>query len=81
MIIPTAWLAVLLLLVAACRAAAEGDGRRLAGSGARQGSIGVKLTLAPTSRPRPARARLQARHQRPLPAMRRRRAAHELHQR
>jgi hypothetical protein len=79
-IIPTAWFAVLLLLVAVCRAAAEGDGRQLSAGGVRRGSIGVKLTLAPTPRPRPSRARPQMKRQQ-LPTLRRRRAAHELHQR
>jgi hypothetical protein len=45
-LIPIAWLAVLSLLVAVCRVAAEGDSRPVASGRAREELIGIKLTLS-----------------------------------
>ncbi|HWF31333.1 MAG TPA: hypothetical protein VG188_02120 [Solirubrobacteraceae bacterium] len=45
-LIPIAWLAVLSLIVAVCRVAAEGDARPTGLRGSREELIGIKLTLS-----------------------------------
>jgi hypothetical protein len=46
-LIPIAWLAVLSLLVAICRVAAEGDSRPAGSGRTREELIGIELTLSP----------------------------------
>jgi hypothetical protein len=74
-LIPIAWILLLTLFAAVCRAAAEGDGRYAPRHRAPI-SIGTKLTLSPAAHARPARTRRSAR----LPALARaarlRRPAH-----
>ena len=57
LLIPIAWLSILALLVAVCRAAAQGDAQFSAPAQASPGSIGFKLILARASSPLPATAR------------------------
>jgi len=79
-LLPTAWLAVLALLVCVCRMAAKADGSRVS-SGTLAGPIGERIVLssmpiappAQTRRPRGQRAPLHS--ARPAPS-RRRVAAH-----
>lgn len=53
-LIPPAWLAVLTVLVAACRAAADGDAARTSGKALPSGPIGERVILSQTL-PAPAR--------------------------
>jgi hypothetical protein len=46
-LIPIAWLALLSLLVAVCRVAAEGDARPAGPRRPQEELIGIKLTLSP----------------------------------
>ncbi len=46
-LIPIAWLALLSLLVAVCRVAAEGDARRAGPRRPEEELIGIKLALSP----------------------------------
>jgi hypothetical protein len=48
-LIPIAWLAVLSLLVAICRVAAEGDATPIGPRPSREELIGVRLTLSPSA--------------------------------
>lgn len=53
LLIPIVWLSTLALLVAVCRAAAQGDAQFSAPAQKSPGSIGFKLILARTSSPLP----------------------------
>jgi hypothetical protein len=57
LLIPIAWLSILAMLVAVCRAAAQGDAQFSAPEQASPGSIGFKLILARASSPLPATPR------------------------
>jgi hypothetical protein len=48
-LIPIAWLAVLSLLVAICRVAAEGDAHPAGARRSQEELIGIKLTLSPVA--------------------------------
>jgi hypothetical protein len=63
LLIPIVWLSILALLVAVCRAAAQGDAQFSAPAQTSSGSIGFKLILARASSPLPAAARRP--HRRP----------------
>ncbi len=83
-LIPIAWLAVLSLLAAVCRVAANGDSREVRPAGSHAELIGVRIVLAPDSSP--TRSALALRREghgegtRNRPAIRRRRiAVHGLH--
>jgi hypothetical protein len=82
-LIPIAWLAVLSLLVAICRVAAEGDSRPVGPGPKRNELIGVKLTLSPATA-HAGQRRLHGRRtlsQPGIAAGRRRIAAHTLRHR
>jgi hypothetical protein len=57
LLIPIVWLSILALLVAVCRAAAQGDAQFSAPAQRSPGSIGFKLILARASSPLPTAAR------------------------
>jgi hypothetical protein len=79
-LIPIAWLAVLSLLVAVCRVAAEGDARPTGLRGSREELIGIKLTLSPATS-HAGHSRLHGRRTLARPGMaggRQRIAAHSL---
>lgn len=48
-LIPIAWLALLSLLVAVCRVAAEGDARLTGAPRSKEDLIGIKLALSPVA--------------------------------
>ncbi len=82
-LIPIAWLAVLSLLVAVCRVAAEGDLQPTRVRSSREDLIGIKLTLSPAAS-RAGHRRLHARKTLARPVIsggRQRIAAHSLRQR
>jgi hypothetical protein len=57
LLIPIAWLSILELLVAVCRAAAQGDAQFSTPAQAPPGSIGFKLILSRASSPLPGAPR------------------------
>jgi hypothetical protein len=82
-LIPIAWLAVLSLLVAICRVAAEGDARPAVPGRSRNELIGVKLALSPSAA-HAGQRRLHGRRTLTQPGLatgRRRIAAHTLRHR
>jgi hypothetical protein len=56
-LIPIAWLALLVLFAAICRVAADGDGQSARNSLRGPSSIGERLTLSPLSDRRPPASR------------------------
>jgi len=83
-LIPTAWLAVLLLFAAVCRVAAEGDAEPASPGRAHADLIGVRLVLSPApatphARPRRWHGRTPAHPH--VAARTRRLAARDLRQR
>jgi hypothetical protein len=56
-LVPIAWLAIMTLLVAACRVAAQGDAQLSSPAHAPSGPIGFKLILPRESSPLPIAAR------------------------
>ena len=82
-LIPIAWLAVLPLLVAICRVAAEGDAQPAGVRRSKEELIGVKLTLSPLTS-HTGHRRLHGRRMLSRPGMtggRQRIAAHSLRHR
>jgi hypothetical protein len=76
-LIAIVWLALLTLLAALCRVAAEGDGLRGPSRGRGSSSIGERLVLSAAAPVRPVQSRRGARQQPTLSrATRRRRPAH-----